>query len=125
MTTSRTLLGGLGTRTPNAYLAVIEYSYPIQNTRVNVWSEKHIGRDDGLYSSNETGVKGMLEGTYFCIVDKVMPFLCCVLDICLQRGQDDPLKTIQSAYNELLSTALNKPNGIATRSKRANDCSIK
>ena len=57
----------------------------------------------------------MLEGKYFRNVDKVMPFLFCVLYICLQRGHDAKMKTLQVAYNELLSTALKKPNGIATR----------
>ena len=60
-------------------------------------------------------MQGILEGKYLRNVDKVMPFLCCVLDIYLQRSQDAPLTTIQVAYNELLSTVLNKPNGIATR----------
>ena len=57
----------------------------------------------------------MLEGKYFRNVDMGMPFLCCVLEICLQLGHDAPLKTIQVAYNELLSTALKKSNGISTR----------
>ena len=56
----------------------------------------------------------MLEGKYFRKVEKVMPFLCYVLDIFL-RDHDAPLTTIQVAYNELLSTALKKPNDIETR----------
>ena len=47
----------------------------------------------------------MLEGKYFHNVDKFMPFLCRVLNICLQRGHDAPLATIQVSCNELLSTA--------------------
>ena len=64
---------------------------------------------------NGTGVKGMLEGKYFRNVEKVMPLLYYVLDICVQRRHYAPLTTIQVAYNEILSTALSKPNGIATR----------
>ena len=92
----------------NDYLTVVEDSYPIPNTRVNVSSEKHIGRDDGLHSLNGTGVKVMLEGKYFRNVDNVMPLPFCVLDIFLQRGHDAPLTTIQVSYNELLSSTLKK-----------------